>query len=796
MKKYSFPNFLVPDEEKITEEFGLSVGKAIEYEWFNVEGGSCKYSNQRDEFHKLRMYARGEQSEDLYKHLLDVGDESYSNFDFRPIQVAPKFIKLIANQMSERLFDIKAEAVDKFSTDLKDGYRKSLEDNLLARPAIEAAKQELGIDLTPEEGYMDSMEEIDLHMKLRYKPAIEIACEEAIKYTLDLNNYDETQSRVIEDITTLGIGGIKHHTDSNKGIVVEYVDPAQVVYSYTTNRNFKDVHYWGEVKRMTKDELKRISDFTNEQLKDISSSNNNWRSSSPYSSDNLSGVSEMVEVLYFTFKTTNKLTFKKKNLSNGGYKMTQKESTFEKTNENYDGYDVVKKSIEVWYEGALVLGTELIFNYKLCENMIRPEGLLNITMPNYIFYAPEIYQNRPKGEMVKIIPYIDQMQQIHIKLQQLIAKAKPSGVYIDASGLEEIALGDGGTLNVMEVIKIYNETGNLIGTSTTDEGGYTSGGGQSVRELRNTIDNLDKLIGSYNHYLNLIRDAIGIPQGADASMPHPDTLVGVQQMVALSSNAATRHILDAMLNISESLGKGLALRIKDIFKYSDLKKVYINAIGKLNVKTLKALENYHLHDLGINIELKPDAQQMQMLEANINMALSKELIYLDDAIDIRNVGNFKLANELLKVRRQRREKEKQQFELQKIQTNNESQTQATQMAAQAKMQQIQAEAQAKIMAIQAQSEADARKINAEKEAKSELMAQEFNYNAYLQGLQVNAQDVREKEREDRKDKRQRELKSMESELVDQRNKNSKPKKFESSEDNISGEVEMSELEPS
>ena len=798
---YKNPDFLASDEDKATEEYGLSIAKSIESEWFQDGNGTCLYEDRRHKYHKLRLYARGEQPVDIYRELLGIEEESYSNFDFRPIQVIPKFVKLLANQHSERLFDIKAEAVDKFSTDQKDSYRRTLEDNMLSRPAIEEAKAQLGVDFTPSEGYMDSMEEIDLHMKLKYKPAIEIACEEAIKYTLDINDYDEVQSRVIEDIITLGIGAIKHETDVNKGITVEYVDPASVVYSYPKNRNFKDVHYYGEVKRITIDELKRISngEIDVEKMQDIADVRNSW-SSRIYNNNQpqtrTHDISGMVDILNFTFKTSKTVTYKKKYLKNGGYKMTEKPSGFQKPDSSYKGYDVVNKTIEVWYKGTLVLGTDTIFNYGLCENMVRPEGYLNISLPNYIFYSPEIYQNRTKGLVEKIIPYVDQMQQIHIKLQQLIAKARPSGVFIDASGLEEIALGDGGTLDVMEVIKIYNETGNLIGTSTTDEGGYTSGGGQSIRELRNgIIGDLDKLIGSYNHYINLIRDAIGIAQGADATMPHPDTLVGVQQMVALSSNAATRHILDSMLNISERLGRGLSLRLKDIFKYSDLKKVYINAIGKMNVDVLKALKKYHLHDLGINIELKPDAQERQMLESNIDKALSKGVIFLDDAIDVRKISNIKLANELLKVRRRKREQQQQQFELQRIETQNQAQLQSTQMASQSKLQAIDAQTQGKLNEIEAERRAKIASINAEKEAKMELMQREFEYNLILQGQQEKIQSTREDIKHNRSIEKQDRLKSQESELISQRANKSAPKSFESSEDNISGNIEMSELEP-
>ena len=776
-KKYGFPDHLCSDEEKNTEEFGLKMARAIENEWFyRVNDGICPFYNKRDKYHELRLYARGEQSTKLYKDLLTGGDDtSYTNYDWRPLQIIPKFVNLVVNQMSERLFDVKAEATDKFSTDLKDTYRQNLENLMIAKPIMEEAKQALGVDMYPQnyDDLPNSQEEIDLYMRLKYKPAIEIATEEAIKYTLDLNDYEETQNRVIEDITTIGIGAVKHKTDVNKGIIVDYVDPANLVYSYPRHRNFKDVYYYGEVQRITINELKRISNgkFSDDELRDIADNSLSWlryqgnmNEFPQYKNNDFNNM--MVTIMNFTFKSTNTITYKKKYIKNGGFKMTKKDSTFDK-NSDSEGYDVVKKTIDVWYEGTLILGTDKIFNYKLCENMVRPEGLLNITIPNYILYAPEMYQNRTKSLVERIIPYVDQMQQIHIKLQQLIAKARPNGIYIDVDGLNEIDMGDGNFLTPLEVIKIYNETGNIIGTSVTAEGDYNYGR-EPIHELKNGIvDGLDRLINAYNHYLNLLRDAIGIPQGADASMPHPDTLVGVQKQVALNSNTATRHILTSSLNISQRLGLGLALRLKDIFKYSDL----------------KALEKYHLHDLGINIELRPDIEEKQYLEQNIQQALAKELITLDDAIDIRTITNIKLANELLKTRRIKREKQKQEHEKELAKIQGDNQAQAVQAAAQAKQAEIQAKSQADLALVEEKAKAKIAEINAEKQAKSELMEQEFHYNMTIKGVETEADIYKNKYTEDRKDKRQDRQNTHTSKIQEQKANNSPAMNFENEPDN-------------
>lgn len=804
ISKRSFPDYLAPDEVKKLDEYGLAMGKAIEYEWwYRPENGQCAFFDKRDNYHNLRLYARGEQDTKVYKDLIAGGDDdTYTNYDWRPLQIIPKFVKLLSNQMTERLFDIKAEATDKFSTNLKDDYKKNLQNLMDTIPLMKEAEKQLGVEVVPTniDEIPDTQEELDLYMKLKYKPSIEIASEEALKYTLDLNDYDEVQSRVIEDVATLGLGGIKHWTDPNKGICVKWVDPAECVYSYPKHRNFKDVHYYGEVNRITINELKRVSGgkFSDEQLREIGASTSEWNkyhhtgNSTQFREDDLGGM--MVDVLHFTFKSTRTLSYKKKYTKNGGYKMNKKESTFKKKNKDYKGFDVSKKVIDVWYEGSLVLGTNHIYNYKLCENMIRPKGYLNRTLPSYLFYAPDLYQNRTKSLVGNIIPYVDQMQQIHIKLQQLIAKARPNGVFIDVDGLNEIDMGDGSFLSPLEVIKIYDETGNVIGTSK-DAGGDYNYGKEPIRELKNgVVDGLDRLISAYNHYLNLLRDAIGVPQGADASTPHPKMAVGVQQNLANSSNTATRHVLDSVLNITERLGEGLTLRLKDIFEYSDLKEAYINAIGRINVEILKSLKDYHLHDLGIIIELKPDAEEKQFLEANIQAALAKDAITLDDAIDIRTIGNVKLANQLLKIRRIKRDKLKKEHELAAIEKNNEGQVKAAEAASKGKQQEIQAQTQSKLAEINAKTEGKIKEIGAEEAAKSRLMEKEFQYNMTLKGAETDLVNQHKKYDNDRKDARQDKANTQASKIAEQKQFNKPALNFESAEDSISGSIGMEDVD--
>ena len=804
VKQVGFPDPLAPDTEKNTDDYALKWAKAIEHEWwFQPDTGVGRYFDKRDKYHRLRLYSRGEQGTDLYKELLTGGNGesgTYTNYDWRPLQIIPKFVKLVVNQMGERLFKVKAKAVDSVSMTKRDKKQKELERNMRGKPMMMDAKEILGVDVSPAnpDELPETQEEVDLLMKLKYKPKLEIAVEESLQYTFDLNDFDEVKSKVLQDSVDLGLGALKHSTDPVKGIQIEYVDPAEMVYAYPTHRNFKDVYYYGEVKRMTIAELKRISGdkFSDQELLDLAKGSDEWdsyiRESNQYHyrENDIDGM--MCDVMYFTFKAINTVTYKKKNQKNGGFKMTKKDSSFNNPSGSYKGYSAEKKRIDVWYEGAFVLGTDMIFNYGLAKNMIRPKGKLNITHSSYIVYAPEIYQNRTIGLVERMITYVDQMQQTHIKLQQMIAKARPSGIYIDIDGMQEIDFGDGNFLTPMELIKIYDETGNVLGSSVTAEGDFNYGK-ENIKELKNgVIDGLDRLINVYNHYLNLLRDAIGIPAGQDASTPHPDTAVGVQNQVALNSNTATRHFLDGVLNMCQRLSEGVVLRLQDIFEYSDLKDAYVSAIGKENVDMIKSLNSMHLHDVGVKTYLKPDLEEKNLLEQNIQVALQRELITLDDAIDIREVDNIKLANQLLKIRRQKRDETKREQEKEIIDRNAQAQQQSAQQASQARMQEIQMATQADMQKIQAQSQADMQKLQMQAQLDQQMAEQQFQYDMQLKQLETQGKNDVDRMKEDEKLKRQDRNNTQASKMIEQRHTNQSPLDFEEGQGQGQGQGDIDE----
>lgn len=794
----SFPSQFVSDSIKNTLEFGLKIGQAIQYEWFRKDNNSTKFFNQWDSFHRLRLYARAEQSVGKYKNELAIdGDLSYLNIDWTPVPIIPKFLDIVVNGMSERLFDVKAYAQDAMSAEKRNAYQENIEADMISKDLLLGIKNTLGVDAfnnNPEDLPAND-EELQLHMQLNYKSSIELAEEAAINTILSENLYDDTRRRVLYDIATIGIGSVKHEFLPGSGIVAKYVDPANMVYSYTEDPNFKDCFYWGEVKTIPITEVIKIDpNITKDDLEKISKYSQDWhdsfRGTQYYNNSVFSN--DTVTLLYFNYKTTKKFVYKKKN-----NKVIEKEDTFNPPAEMMEerGFEKIDKTIDVWYEGVMVMGTNIMLKWDLAKNMVRPKSASQNVMSNYIACAPRMYKGNIESLLRRMVPFADLIQMTHLKLQQVIQKVVPDGVFIDADGLNEVDLGNGATYNPEDALKLYFQTGSVVGRSYTQDGEFNNAR-VPIQELSKNSGQakISSLIGSYNHYLQMLRDVTGLNEARDASTPDPNSLVGVQKLAALNSNTATRHILDSVLDITRDLSTALSCRISDALEYHPYREEFAMQIGKYNVNLLNEIKDLHIYDFGIFIELTPDDEEKQQLESNIQIALSRDSIDLDDAIDIREVKNVKLANQLLKVKRKRKEKEKREYEMNKINAQQQAQMASQQMAAQASAQKIQMETQSKMQIAQAQAGFEIEKMNAEVIAKQQLMNLEFQMNMQLKGVEVGSMMDRESEKEDRKDKRIDRQNTQQSKMIEQRKNNLPSMNFESNEDTLDG-FDLAEFEP-
>jgi hypothetical protein len=788
----TFPSQIVSDEEKQSYEYGRDVGRAIENEWFRGDTGSAsagRFASNWQYFHNLRLYARGEQSVRKYKDELSInGDLSYLNLDWKPIAVLSKFVDIVVNGMTDKGYKIRSHASDPYAVKQRTDHATAIAEDAFASELMAETMQKTGIDLKrtsiPVEELPRDKEELDLHMQLRYKQAIEIAEEELIENVFDYNKYEQTKRRIAYDLTVLGIGCSKTSFNLANGIVVDYVDPVDIIYSYTEDPNFEDVYYVGEVKSVPLQELKKeFPNLTDEEMEKIQlyPGDINY-TRTPRGQDN---DRNNVQVLYFEYKTYSDQVWKIKQTEQGLEKSLEKPDTYNPP-EN-DNFSTVSRSIEVLYSGAKVLGHEQMLRWELAENMTRPYSDQTKVSMNYSISAPRMYQGRIESIVSKCLSFADMIQITHLKIQQVLQKLVPDGVFVDVDGLAEVDLGNGTNYNAQEALNMYFQTGSIVGRSLTQDGDPNRAK-VPIQELQSSsgIGKIQALIQTYQYYLQMIRDVTGLNEARDGSQPAKDSLVGLQKLAATASNTATKHILQSLMYITIKTAENISLRAADMIDFPLTKNALMNSISSFNVDTLEQIERLNLHEFGIFLDLEPEEEDKQALEQNIQIALQTGSIDLEDVIDIRDISNMRLANQMLKIKRKRKQEAAQKQNLENIQAQSQASAQAAEQAAMSEVQKQQALTETNLQFEQGKSQMKIQQMQMEADIKKQLMAEEFNYNMQLAQIRVEAEKTKEKEIEDRKDERTKIQATQQSEMISQRQNDELPKDFESSGNDVLG----------
>ena len=779
----AFPSQVVSDQEKASIEYGKQVAQAIEGEWFS-QGRTTgnRYITNWNNFNQLRLYARGEQSVQKYKDELSInGDLSYLNLDWTPVPILSKFVDIVVNGISQKSYDVKAYAQDPESVRKRTNYATKLYEDMISKDYLLNLEQTLGIDAyqSPSKDVIpENPEDLELHMQLSYKQSIEIAQEEAISSVMAQNKYDLTRRRLNMDLAVCGIAAVKTDFNTANGVTIDYVDPAYMVYSYTEDPNFEDIYYVGEVKSLTIPELKKeFPGIPEDELKIIQNTPGNKSYITGYGNyDN-----NTVQVLYFDYKTYHNQVFKIKQTDQGLMKAIEKPDTFNPP-EN-DNFERVSRSIEVLYSGAKVLGTNIMLNWELCENMTRPYADTTKVKMNYAICAPRIYKGRIESLVSRCTGFADMIQLTHLKLQQVISRMVPDGVYLDMDGLAEVDLGNGTNYNPAEALNMYFQTGSVVGRSLTQDGEMNAGK-VPVQELQSGSGNakIASLIQTYQYYLQMIRDVTGLNEARDGSLPDRNTLVGLQKLAANASNTATKHILQSSLYLTLRISENVALRVADALEFPLTKSSLQNSISTYNIKTLEEIVNLNLHDFGIFLELEPDEEEQAQLEQNIQAAIQQGGINLEDAIDLRQIKNLKLANQMLKVKRKAKQKQDMEIQQSNIQAQADAQASTAEKTAMAEVQKQEAITGSKVQFEQSKNQMEIERMQVQNELEMQKMQRRFEFDLQLKQMEVNAIGSKEQMIEDRKDKRIKMEGTQQSEMISQRKNDGLPIDFENQPD--------------
>ena len=777
----SFPDQVVPDAEKATMEYGLAVGRAIEGEWFrgyrygtNAPGYAVNFNN----YNLLRLYARGEQPVQKYKDELAInGDLSYLNLDWKPVPVVSKFVDIVVNGMSQRSYDINAYAQDPVCSKIRTDFAEKLLIDIHAREYLQEAKQVLNINAFSQDQSKapQDEEELAVHLQMDFKQSVEVAEEEVINQILDKNKYDLIRQRFNYDLTVLGIGAVKTSWNKSQGVVVDYVDPAHLVYSYSDDPNFEDLYYVGEVKSVYLADIKKqFPNLTNEELETIQKYPGNQEYLRNW---NGKQDDQTIQVLYFEYKSYSDQVYKIKYTDAGLEKALEKPDTFMPPPN--DGFERVSRTIETLYSGAKILGHPMMLDWRMAEHMTRPVADTTQVNFSYAITAPRIYKGRIESLVSRITGFADMIQLTHLKIQQVLSRVVPDGVFLDMDGLAEVDLGNGTNYNPAEALNMYFQTGSVVGRSMTQEGGMNPGK-VPIQELQTGSGGgkINSLIQTYQYYLQLIRDVTGLNEARDGSNPDKNSLVGLQKLAAANSNTATRHILQSSLYLTARACENISLRVADSLQFPFTREALKNSISSFNTATLDELMNLQIHDFGIFIKLEPDEEEKAQLEQNIQIALKSNQIDLADAIDIREVKNLKLANQMLKFRRKQKAKADQAAAQANIQAQAQANQQTAEKAILAEMQKQQALTESTVQIEQAKSQFEIQRM--EMKAQLDMKALEIKYQFDMQLKQMDVARVKEREQfiEDRKDNRTKLQATQQSSMIQQRQQELLPTDFE------------------
>ena len=779
--KSGFPDPLASSIEKQDKSYGLQYAKAIEGQWGKMTDKSSLYGSRNEIFKRNRHYANGTQDTTIYKKLLtslnpNDGEGSLLNLDYTPVPILPKFVRIVVNKILSRNPYPNLEAVDPLSSSEKNKQKQRLRTQVALKKDLQNLKQKTGglvLDVDPDQ-LPDSLEEADIFLDTNIKTDAEVAAQVATNMTLSWNNFnDGTYRRCVNDLAALGMAVVKRDNDPNYGISTEYVDPAMFIHGYTEDPFFEDIVYAGHIKEMTVSELKRLAgnELSDDDLKKIlkvaSKRSDKYSPYNDYRSYNSKNdySQYMVQVLDFEFISVDCMHFQEKQNRHGNVGFYYEGFQFKERQGSVYERIPHKMEMQMLYGGTYVLGTNYIVNYGKSANVPKNVHDLSRCKLSYSPVATNLMDNMPKSMVDSCVGFADMLQITHLKLQQAIAKAKPDGLIIDIEGLENVQLGKGGELQPLELHDIYEQTGVFYYRSKNPEGGFQN---PPVRELGNSIRNINELIGLYNHYLRLIRDTTGINEAMDASSPKGDALVGVRQQAISAGNNAIYDITNSAMVLFKKVCEDIVKCIQIIPEDSVLMKVYQNAIGETNMKVLSSFSDLPMYNFGVQVHKEMEDEEKQYLEQNIQVALAQKEIDLEDAISIRDLKDINQAERLLIVRRKKRMKQQQEIAMQNSQMQSQQAQQAAMSASQARQQEMQMESQLKAQEMQMKNQLEAQLEGVKHEFRKEIEI--IRAQATL-GFKTDDQEFKEKIeilKEDRKDERVDKQASKQSKLISQR----------------------------
>jgi hypothetical protein len=779
----SIPDPLASNKEKLLDSYGLKYATSIQQEWFG--GGMIdKHStfNGRHQWIKeMRMFHRGEQSIQTYKDIAarQKEDLDWLNMDWSIINVVEKFDNIVINGISDEYYRLDIRSADRFSLLQKEKNLMKHKVNMASKDMLEKAFALQGVDLRPKGFVPEDEEQMNLYAQIKERPLQEISEQILIKFVKNVSHWDYIKGETNKDAVIADLQVARVYTDPNNGVIVEYVDPETYGHSYVERKDFRDAYYHFTVDDITINDIRRESGYDDTTCREIAkkyaSANNS--TVNDFSTVGLKEILDFkVHVMRFTFKSDKEVVYKKYlDKKNNLRKVAKRDSDYQ-VPEGAESSRLSKR-MDTWYEGSYIVGSNsYIYNYKECENLAKDD--MDRVLPPFIVQSVNIYKNNLKSFLSTIIPLANQMQYVHLKIQHLIAELKPDLIVLDLDQLAELntdTKGESKGDNWKTALSILNTKGVVIQKRVNmGEDGIKDGPG--ARPMANQQGSaLAALLNVWAHYYNLIRETTGINPARDGSLP-ADALVGINQMMQLASNTATKHIVDASVAFDKRICETISARLKGIFSLrkdaAHLIKMYEQAVGKDHIEALGSLKDRHIHEFGFTVEMVPAKEELDELRRDLQVALQEGSIDISEKSEIMVIAksDIKQANEYMKFLRTRKIKER----LKETEYNQKLQSQSNAEAAQTKIQgdmqlygskkQQDLQFEAKMAELRILEKQQNILLDTPKEDK------EFQQNVYLEQIK-NMQTMEMKQYDnDKKAERERENSTRQSKMIEQRQK--------------------------
>jgi len=780
------PDPLATFEEKKTNVYGLSIGKMIGDDWFNgsFAVAGTPFANRRDYVRNKRLFIRGEDSVDYYK--ADKGDNGldFVNIDWTLINWAEKFARIVSNGLSDKNYKLDVRATDKLSVLSKEKKKDFFLKYMKNKEMIAAAKEKLGIDLTPQTFIPEDDEEMEMFMQIKDRPKVEIGEEILIDYVLNSNDWNVLSAQYDKDIVDVGLIVARIYTDKNDGVKVAYADCENYIHSQVTKNDFSDKYYEGLVETITLSDLRRESNFTDLQLREISKAYATYNKGTLTVNYDTIDMDQLIDykinILRFAYKTSKVIKFKKHLRKGESIKVSKRSSDYISPDRSDVG--MLSKTLDTWFEGNHVIATDFIYSYQECENL--HDDIMNKAMSPFVTMAYDIYENRLRSFTGNIEAPSRQLQKISLKIQQLLSELTPDLKQIDLDMLAELDDAKGGVKQEVwqTALELMSAKG-VIFTKRVNMGEDGIKDNAAVRPIAMQQGSaLTALLNIWAQYYNFIRENTGINPARDGSIP-ANSLVGVNQLAQLASNTVTANIVETSVQFKRKICEVISTRIHAIFKYkeaSKIREVYENVLGKNMLDHLEVMKDRHLHEFGFFFTMNPTTEDLKDFNDALTLCIQAQTVDVGVAFQAKEIAkiNTKQAIQYLNYHSRRTMKQREESQIRQFKEKSKADAMSNQSAEQAKLQSYKAKIEIDLIFKSRENQMALLQAQALLQISLPKEEREFEQEVYLTKLEGMASIGKQEFLEDQKNDRVSKQSTQQSKMISQRQNNTEPIDFE------------------